>query len=382
MGVVVQRRQHTALHHILHHGHSLERDRFAAGIGPRHHQYAALGSEGDVERHHLLAVGGEALAQHGVHGVVPLHGRPAVEMGQRGIGIGRQRRLGAYEVEASQQSIRVKQVVDIGAQRRGKGGEDTYLLAVLLHLQLSHTVAGLDHLGRLDKDCLARGALVVDDTRDTALVHRRQRQHQPPVAHRRSGVGVDEAVAAGALHHPAHGGVDGAGHRGQPAAYVAQLGRGIVFELAPAVDDAVYLAHQRRESVQLQAQGVEMRIYRHTLVGAVGGKKRCDGTERGQRPAQLMQLGAGKPCAFGAHGAQPAGEVVGIGGGEVFVGAQDGQHLGRAAQQRGHGIVVGAESHAGRQLAAHGRRAALGHHAAHTVEACLFLEIVGVNHSQ
>ena len=56
VGIVTQRGQQAALHHVLHHTHRLEAHRLAAGIGPRNDQDAVFFVQIDIEGHDFLTL--------------------------------------------------------------------------------------------------------------------------------------------------------------------------------------------------------------------------------------------------------------------------------------------------------------------------------------
>ena len=153
----------TALDHILQQSHTLQANRLAAGIGSGDDEDAALGRETDVERHHALALLGQRELEQRMLGTNPVDMRTSLHTGLHRPCLFSQTGLGPGQVDEPQETVGMEDVLYMGPQFGSKLREDAYHLASLLRLELPHPVVGLHYLGRLDKDSLARGRLVVYD---------------------------------------------------------------------------------------------------------------------------------------------------------------------------------------------------------------------------
>ncbi len=130
-------------------------------------------------------------------------------------------------------------VVDKGSDLVGGAHKDAHYLALLLNLKLTYAVVDFDHFGRFDKHRLARGALVVDNTRELALVHWSDGNHQAAVAHGRGGIGIDYAVGGCPRHYSPHHGIDGTRHALEPVANVGKERACVIAYLSIAVENTV-----------------------------------------------------------------------------------------------------------------------------------------------
>ena len=295
VGIVAQSGQQATLHHVLHHAHGLETHRLAAGIWARDDQDAVLLVQGDVQRHDLLALAAQREHQRRVDGRVPLHDGFAVDMAHLGAHILGKQGLSPDEVELAQSVKHAGQFPEMGTYQVGHLGEDADDFAGDFGLGLADTVIGLDNGVRLDEHGLSRGALVMDDAMQFALVHRTHRQHQAAIAQRGLHVIVEDAVLLALSDDAPQGAVDAAGDAGNGRAQFLQSGRCRVLDVAGLVEHMADCGAQFREGLHAACQFAQAGIRR--ALAALDGKEAHHLSHRRQQALQVKQALGRQECA-------------------------------------------------------------------------------------
>ena len=86
------------------------------------------------------------------------------------------------QVDDGEEAVAVQYFLGEWAYLVGEIGKDSDDFLSLFSFQFAHAVVGLHHFGWLDEDGLSGGTLVVNDTLDSALEGRDDRDNQSAVA--------------------------------------------------------------------------------------------------------------------------------------------------------------------------------------------------------
>ena len=186
----------------------------------------------DVEGHNLSVFAPERHHQQGVHGLLPADQAFVGQLGQYGPEVDGKGSLGPDEIHFAQELDRPDQVVDIGADIVGDGSEDAHDLAALGVTQFANLVVHFNNFGRLDIGSFSGGRLIVYDALELALIGRQDRDDRASVADSHRGIVVDQAIVLCLLQDLLQPSRNTRLKRKHLPADAAQLGRGIVFDLA------------------------------------------------------------------------------------------------------------------------------------------------------
>ncbi len=345
VGVFVDRRQKSALKHVLYYCYGLERHRLSAGIRSRDNEYAPFGTECQIQRHDFLALAFKCHGKYGVAGMVELKLGRVGQMRHVRVRHFGESGFGADEIECAEDAESVCDFVEAGTETVGQCRQYADDLASFFDAKFAQAVVGLNHFGRLYVECLSRGRFVVNYTLYLALVHRCDRDYQAPFAHRRSGIGFKIALAGGCGHDPAHGGIDSAGHGIEFSAYLGQSRRCAVLDFAMAVYHSVYGRGNFGKRRQALGQIIERRVGSVAFVVAQTLEKCRHLTHGGDARAECRQFLFAYVGAGNAYLGHQAPQVVDASEREFVVGGEDMQHLVAFGKPPAHFRDVGAESH-------------------------------------
>ena len=154
----------------------------------------------------------------------PVDVRTVDGLGLIGAVLLREQCLGMDEVYVGKETVGVEHRPDIRSDDLGDLGEDAHYLTALVALQLTDAVVGLHDLCGLDIYRLARGALVMDDTRYLSLQSRCHRDDKTAVANCRRDILLDDTLALRRSQDAVQRTGDGALGAGQLTAYLVELG--------------------------------------------------------------------------------------------------------------------------------------------------------------
>ena len=169
--------------------------------------------------------------------------------------------LGHYEVNLAEISRRIEEVRDVRPEEIREFHEDAHYLPLLREPELLYLVVKLDYLGRLDERCLSCRGLVVDESRDPLLVGCADRDEHLSVAYRNTCVAVHDTFLLRFLEDGAHPARYGSLLLAKRLAYVVELVRSGVLDVAVAVEDQVYPALYLGEAEDVRAHALEVRVY-------------------------------------------------------------------------------------------------------------------------
>ena len=169
--------------------------------------------------------------------------------------------LGHYEVDLAEISRRVEKVRDVRPEEIREFHEDAHYLPLLREAELLYLVVKLDYLSRLDERCLSCRGLVVDESRDPLLVGCADRDEHLSVADGYACITVHDAFLLSFPEDGAHPAGYGSFLLAKRLAYVVELVRSGVLDVAVAVEDQVYPALHLRETEDVRAHALEVRVY-------------------------------------------------------------------------------------------------------------------------
>ena len=172
----------------------------------------------------MLVLCCQCFFQQRVNGSNPVNKWLALHLRFVGFEIISQCSLRLYEIDGGQEAARRENVSHVGAHLFREVGQNADDFPALVGLQFANAVVGLHHLGWLDKDCLSRCALVVDDAADSALQGWCHRDDQPAVAYGRRHILINQSFALGSMQDAVQRSRDASLGMGQFAADVAKLG--------------------------------------------------------------------------------------------------------------------------------------------------------------
>ena len=123
--------------------------------------------------------------------VLPVDERLVGQLRHGGSNLQRIACLGAYEIDDSQKHKRVVKVVGIGTDAVGYRFQNPDNLATLGGLEFADGIVQLNNRRRFHVACLARGRLVVNDSRNAPFLRCRDRNHKPSIADSESSVSLN-----------------------------------------------------------------------------------------------------------------------------------------------------------------------------------------------
>ena len=198
--------------------------------------------------------------QQGVYGFVPIDKWLIDDVRFHGVHVVGQYALGPYEVYLAQEGVGIEYRLYMRSD--GVSQMQKYLNddALLLSLQQAYPVVGLDDGLRLDKDSLAGGRLIVDDTLNLALVTRRSGDNHAPVAECGRCILRGKSVLLRLVQDASERSTNGLACGSQRETYPLKFGRGVVAHLAKLVEHSVYAVYDMRKGQNLLGQRVEGRV--------------------------------------------------------------------------------------------------------------------------
>ena len=109
------------------------------------------------------------------------------------------------QVYDSQETVGIKNLLDVGTYLVGEDGEDTDYLAALFGFEFAYAVVGFHDLGRFYEDGLSCSTLIVHNAIDLTFQSGGYRNHQTTVAHGGRSVLVYQSVALGGMQYRIEG---------------------------------------------------------------------------------------------------------------------------------------------------------------------------------
>ena len=182
LGALAHRDAQSALQHILKQTYGLETYGFTSGVRSRDDEDALILCQGDVEWHHLLVLLLQGLLEEWVDGTDPVHVWMVFYLWLYRLEYIGEFLFSLNQVDDGEEAVAVQYFLGEWAHLVGEIGKDSDDLLSLFSFQFAHAVVGLHHFGWLDEDGLSGGTFVVNDTLDSALEGRDDRDNQSAVA--------------------------------------------------------------------------------------------------------------------------------------------------------------------------------------------------------
>ena len=396
LGVLLHGHGQAVLQHVLHETERLEAHRLAARVGTGDESDALLlVVEQDVEGHHGAVGLPVAQIEQRMTGLHPVGDVLLGKAGHDAVDFARKTHLGLQEVNLAQEVVAAEQIVNLGTDEVGDGGEDADDLLSLLALEFADVVVGLHHFGGLHKDGLARGGLVVDDAAQLSLGGCRNGDDQTAVAHGRCRVLIDHPFGLGV----AEDAVEQTTYRRKMLPDVppdlGQVGTGIVAYLAVGCQRQLDLTHQGGEGHDVLRQ----RLQKGEALGETGGERTAlhgigdahllafawveiageglDGAQASQQVEQVGCLHVGACQPYPLEGRSQVEEAV---GGERLGGLFDERlHLGKQGKLVLEGTPIGHERHGIGPLGTQRTERSTAHHAPDLVESELLFKVLWID---
>ena len=302
--------------------HGLEAHRLAARVGTGDQEDVLLWGEGGGQGDDGASFLAEGLLQQRMAGLPQQQFAVFGQDGHACDEVQGHARLRHQEVDFPEEDGGGRQVRNPGAQELGELVQDARDLAGFGEPEFGDLVGEGDDLGRFDEGGLAGGGLVIDETRELALLRRGHRNQHLAVPDGDARIGLHEAVLLRLPENGVHplGDVDLAFADGGPD--LIELVRRRILDLAVLVQDAVDAALDFREARETRRQLLQARI--DAVLDAA--EEVCDlaeGVQHRPEPPQGEQVD-GRVLA---DGLQEMEAVDVAAGGEVFLEHEDETHL-------------------------------------------------------
>ena len=304
LGVLRDRNQQAALHHVLQKAHSFEAHRLAARIRPRDNENVLLRGEYQIERNDTFALFAQGLRQQGVSCVFQQDRAALLDDRHRAVVVECKTGFGPDQVHRREVIARRRDARQFGTQHLGEAHQYAHHFTALFVFQLFELVVDFDDLDRLDINRFAGSRFVVDETFDFSFICGADRNHGTSFTDRNRCIGIDQPGGLCLRHDLLQAARNLSFPLADRAADGVEFRRRTVLDLAEAVDDRVDVVDDFGESLYVAAQCPQARVFGsgiaaeepHQFVGggkALAQRKDFAGLQEGSRDFSFFEKKGG-----------------------------------------------------------------------------------------